>query len=128
MNLQFLNMPYFPFHCIAPPDPVKLKFQKEKKSYQHDCFKECLSLEKIKILRKIAIKYPIQAIKINFFKKNSLEGNYWFPNIPSFSSAVKISTISSGVPVSNTFPPLIIAVVSQTSSTNSISWEMIINV
>lgn len=70
MNLQFFNIPNFPLHCIAPPKfPVKLKFQKEKKSYQHDCFKECLSLEKIKILRKIAIKYPIQAIKINFFKK-----------------------------------------------------------
>lgn len=69
INLQLFNIPYPPLHRIAPPDPVKLKFQKEKKSYQHDCFKECLSLEKIKILRKIAIKYPIQAIKINFFKK-----------------------------------------------------------
>ncbi len=68
-NWQFFNVPYFPVQYIAPPSAVKLKFQKEKKSYQHDCFKECLSLEKIKILRKIAIKYPIQAIKINFFKK-----------------------------------------------------------
>ena len=69
LKLQFCNVPLFPIHRIAPPLLAKLKFQKEKKSYQHDCFKECLSLEKIKILRKIAIKYPIQAIKINFFKK-----------------------------------------------------------
>ncbi len=69
MNLQLFNIPLFPVQYSTPPLPVKLKFQKEKKSYQHDCFKECLSLEKIKILRKIAIKYPIQAIKINFFKK-----------------------------------------------------------
>ena len=69
MKLQFFNMPLSPLQCTAPLPSVKLKFQKEKKSYQHDCFKECLSLEKIKILRKIAIKYPIQAMKINFFKK-----------------------------------------------------------
>lgn len=69
MKLQFFNLPCVPFQYTAPPCLAKLKFQKEKKSYQHDCFKECLSLEKIKILRKIAIKYPIQAIKINFFKK-----------------------------------------------------------